>query len=270
MPEKFGLIPCTMRAAGSANQSRYVIKGKFYERAGLSDPWVQTMDDTFYTIYGVNRFGSAGRLATGIKDAVVAPGQVRSGTFGPLAATEIAAVELAMNADAIVVPGPATGGMGEPQCGLGQSGYVFYQNLATLQTTPKVYVVMNASIVLGGCGGGNLIYDEGNIVILPDKDLDYHVRIRSWGTTLTQLYFTYKLAGTYGQPEYLIERRYNTGGFETSADIHPENNYLEFKVHLQWQPDQTVVFRWDVEVTPVATRRIDIDSLALYNVCPRS
>jgi hypothetical protein len=62
--------------------------------------------------------------------------------------------------------------------------------------------------------------------------------------------------------------KYNVSGYEATAEIHPTDDYLEFKAHMHWDPEQTVSFRFEVEVTPVATRRIDVDSLALYNVCP--
>jgi hypothetical protein len=200
MPNIFGNIPCTIRAAGSPNQSRYVLKGKFYQRAGLSDPWKETMDDTFYSIDGVN--SSGGAMVIGVKNSINPPGHERSGVFGPLVASNIAAISLNMSGDDIGVPGPATGGIAEPACGLGYGGYVFYQNLTTVQSTPKIYAVLNSVSVLTGCS--NQIYSEANIIILPNKNLDYNVKVRAVGSRMTILSFAYKLSGTYGQPEYQI------------------------------------------------------------------
>jgi hypothetical protein len=261
----YGNIPCTIRAAGSPNQSRYVLKGKFYARNDSVSPWVPTLDDTFYSINGVSRSG--GTLVTGIKDPVSAPGEVRSGVFGPLAATEIYAIKLDMGGDAIDLDGVPTGNISEPQCGLGQSGSIYYQSTNTIQSTPKAYVVLNASIICGGCG--NLIYHGAIIEMKPNPALHYTVRLRASGSRMRQLEFYWYPYGTYGHPVYQVgTTQYNTSGYEATTVAVPQIRFLGFEVKLWWDPDQTTIFRWDVEVTPVATRRIDIDSLALYNVCP--
>lgn len=269
MPLNYGTLPCILRAAGVAHQSRYEIRGKFYERANLASPWVETLDDTFYSLHGVNADGT--RLATGIKNSVVAPGRLRSGTFGPLAATEVAAIELALgNGDDINMGEEPDGSIETPQCGLGGSGSIYYYALTNVITSPTLYSVANATIICGGCG--DTIYHNAFIRTFPDATLAYNVRLKATVIGVAKmryLSFYWYPYENYGHPEYLIgTTQTDVSTYEASATVQPSQAFLGFRVNLRWDPNQTVVWRWDLWVEPIATRRMDIESLVLYDVCP--
>jgi hypothetical protein len=89
--------PCWIRGSNSTYPTNYILNGSWLSRTigGTVGPWTSTLDDTFYQLYGLDYLGN--RIAQAVKDAVIAPGNMRTGHFNISAGENIVYLELAMS-----------------------------------------------------------------------------------------------------------------------------------------------------------------------------
>lgn len=292
VPRNFGV-----RTTSHTNQTKYQIRGRFQALSG--GVWVDTPDDTFYTVAAVCADGA---VVTGVKDSVTDPNK-RTGTLAIAEASGKTATQLQITWNENLLCHPETvmfsvdtgGGdvTGEQEWWIAGSGWKGvwrgYQaywgyphmgrwlaatpNFPTGMFTPGQTVKLHMTLTRSGNGGDPLDYDQTYMEGVngrPDGDPVFN-------------------PGRFGintQPE--TQWRYHDLIYREHGNVYPKPDLGYWYPAQKYGAELLCIIAkprsktgdnwayysycdpvtWTIEMQFAASRRIVFDSVSLWNVCP--
>jgi PKD repeat protein len=278
---KFAVLRCRLRGTGADHPSLVQLNGRFYKRDSVNGvlTWSETTDVDFYTVYGIDAGGN--RIASTVPEPVFPPYDIRYGTIAPAATTAISNVELAMN----------------------NSVGLIFDSYSPIEDIDRTTVISRSTFwnkTPNGCYIYQLWKLEGQAIpagwytemtslgldiIYSNFAINSYVSVRrmiNWGVSplghaqFWDIHNNNYIPSLYSNSFTPIPGGYmyfhDNTGFPQILTASPTRHLLVRDNFRVTTPTPGVAFqyyiKYEVWISRLATRRIDVDYLALWNVCP--
>lgn len=259
-----GKLRGMVRTSGHSNRTRYEINARWQELDGST--WVDTDDDSWYNVYAL---GPSGTVATGSKDAVT-NSHKRTGTLDAGSVTLMDTLVVQLHSSLLVRPtGSPTAwfqrdfGALVPYVTGGASGGGYYALAYGNYSANNVWSWFRLSVKFPGISGPVLINQTAyaSVVGATTSAISYLGGGYVYSPTNVTMYWGVGEPDVYGPTTLLSAAESYT------MDENPYDG-VGIQARYHWSGTHALTLYQTVHLYRPATKRIIIESVKLYNLCP--